>query len=63
MQASRIVLNELNPMRADGSLPSGKNPKALREGLSTKFYEVQKKLRDEVEASRSIIPYRFRKGS
>jgi hypothetical protein len=63
VQASRIGLNELNPMRADGSLPSGKNAKAVREELSPKFYEVQKKLRDEVDASRRIIPYRIGKGS
>jgi hypothetical protein len=57
VKASRIVLNEVNLMRADGSLPAGKNAKDLREGLSPKFYEVQKKLRAEVEASRDIIPH------
>jgi len=56
-QASRIVLNEINPMRADGSLPSGKDPKALREErIAPKLYGVQSRLRAEVEASRDIIP-------
>jgi hypothetical protein len=59
VKASRIVLNELTRMRADGSLPAGTNPKALRaQELSPKFYEVQRVLRAEVEASRDVIPYR-----
>jgi len=54
--ASRKALNELNDMRADGSLPSGTNPKRLREErLSPPFYKVQRALRDEVEASRDIL--------
>ena len=60
VKVSRIVLNEINPMRADGSLPDGANAKDLRaQELSPKFYKVQDELRAEVEASRSIIPYRM----
>jgi hypothetical protein len=60
VKVSRIFLNEINLMRADGSLPAGTNAKDLRaQELSPKFYKVQNKLRAEVEASRYIIPYRI----
>lgn len=59
VEASRVILNELNRMRADGRLPDGTDSRNRREEqLTPKFYEVRDALRAEVEAFRHIIPYR-----
>jgi hypothetical protein len=60
VNASSVILNKLNRMKADdGWLPDGTNPNDLRaQRLTPRFVRVQKELRAEVEASRSIIPYR-----
>jgi hypothetical protein len=61
--ASRDFLNELESMRESAGawrLPDGTNPKDRRkERITPKFYKVRDALRDEVEASRYIIPYRI----
>jgi hypothetical protein len=61
--ASRDFLNELEHMRASAGvwrLPDGTDPKDRRkERITPKFYKVRDVLRDEVEASRHIIPYRI----
>jgi hypothetical protein len=61
VQASRVLLNELNRVRGGvGRLPDGTKPKDWREErLTPKYKEVRDALRDEVEASRYIIPYRI----
>jgi hypothetical protein len=63
VQACRNVLNEFNSdMRADGRLADGTDPRdRWEEQIKPQFYAVQNKLRAEVEASRSIIPYRRRR--
>jgi hypothetical protein len=61
--ASRDFLNELESMRESAGawrLPDSTNPKDRRqERITPKFYKVRDALRDEVEASRYIIPYRI----
>ena len=61
--ASRDFLNELESMRESAGawrLPDGTNQKDRRkERITPKFYKVRDALRDEVEASRYIIPYRI----
>ena len=61
--ASRDFLNELESMRESAGawrLPDGTNPKDRRkERITSKFYKVRDALRDEVEASRYLIPYRI----
>jgi hypothetical protein len=61
VQASRVFLNELNRMTGGvGRLPDGTNPKDWRKDrITPKFHEVRDALQAEVEASRSIIPYRI----
>jgi hypothetical protein len=56
---SRDLLNELNHMRADRRLPDGTDPKDRRKDqITPKYNKVQNKLRDEVESSRYVIPFR-----
>jgi hypothetical protein len=55
VEASRVFLNELNSIRADGRLLDGTNPKDRRkEQLTPEFYKVRDALQAEVEASRGI---------
>lgn len=64
--ASRDLLNELIYMRPrDGvwRLPDGTDPKdRWKDQITPKYDKVQNKLRDEIEASRYVIPWGTREG-
>jgi hypothetical protein len=61
--ASRDLLNDLVHMRKmDGAwrLPDGMDPNARRkEQITPKYHQIRDVLRAEIEASRTIIPYRI----
>ncbi len=58
-QSALDFLNELNQMNGEGKLLDGTHPWDRREQtLSDDLYEIENTLRDEMEKSRYIIPYR-----
>jgi len=58
VEASRVFLNELNSIRADGRLLDGTSPKDRRkEQLTPEFYKVRDALQAEVEASRNLVSW------
>jgi len=58
VETSRVFLNELNSIRADGRLLDGTSPKDRRkEQLTPEFYKVRDALQAEVEASRNLVSW------